>query len=100
MKKVMRVIKEAHNTERKRRKTSRQNKREETTRMIQRAKSLISEVKRGRMRKEKIEEKLDEIFGKGSHQEIESVTTIEKIVERIAEMAKREEQFEKWETMR
>ena len=52
------------------------------------------------MRKEKIEEKLDEIFGKGSHQEIESVTTIEKIVERIAEMAKREEQFEKWETMR
>ena len=52
------------------------------------------------MRKETIEEKLDEIFGKGSHQEIESVTTIEKIVERIAEMAKREEQFEKWETMR
>ena len=54
MKKVMRVIKEANNTERKRMTTSRQNKREETRMMIQRAKSLISEIKRGRMRKEKM----------------------------------------------
>ena len=100
MKKVMKVIKEAHNTERKRRQTSRKERDEASRAMTQRAKALIADIKRGEIRKEEVEKRLDGIFGRGSRQEIEKATTKEKIVERIEEIAKREEQFEKWEEMR
>ena len=43
---------------------------------------------------------MDEIFGRGSSKEIEKATTTEKIIERIEELSKREEQFDKWEQMR
>ena len=66
----------------------------------QRAKTFISAVKRGGMTNDKIERRLEEIFGKGSRQEIEGATTKEKIAERIEELSKREEQFEEWERMR
>ena len=42
------------------------------------------------MKKEEIDKRLDEIFGRGCSQEIEKATTNEKIVERIEEMSKRE----------
>ena len=45
MRKVMRVIKEAHNVERKRRQTSRKNKREDATIRTQRANAVIGSVK-------------------------------------------------------
>ena len=48
-------------------------------------------IKQGKMRKEEIDRRLEEIFGKGSGQEIEKATTIEKMVERINELSKREE---------
>ena len=41
----------------------------------------------------------EEIFGRGSRQEIENVTTKKKIIERL-ELSKMEEQFEVWEMMR
>ena len=63
----------------------------------QRAKALIAIVKQGKMTKEEATRRLEEIFGQGSGQEIEKATTIEKIVERIEEMSKREEQLEVWE---
>ena len=44
--------------------------------------------------------RLDEIFGKVSGHEIEKATTDGKIVERIEELSKREEQLEQWERMR
>ena len=94
MKKVMKVIKEAHNTERKRRRTSRKERDEASRAMTQRAKALIADIKRGEIRKEEVEKRLDGIFGRGSRHEIETATTKEKIVERIEEIAKREEQFE------
>ena len=68
--------------------------------MKQKAKSLIQHIKRGGTRKEEIERRLEEIFGNGSLQEIEGVTTSEKIVERIEEMTKREEKIEILERMR
>ena len=98
MKKVMRVIEEAHNVERKRRQSTRKKKDEIKTR-TQRANTLISTIRRG-MRKEEIEERLEEIFGRGSRQEIEKSTTSEKIIERIEELSRREEQLEEWEKMR
>ena len=52
------------------------------------------------MRKDEIGGRLEEIFGGGCSQEIENVTAIEKIVERIEELSKREEQFEKWENIK
>ena len=52
------------------------------------------------MRKEDIEKRLEEIFGRGSSQEIKKAATNEKIVERIEELSKREEQLEVWEKMR
>ena len=52
------------------------------------------------MRKVTNEGKLDEIVGKGSHQEVSRAMTNEKIAERIEELSRREEQFEKWETTR
>ena len=89
MLKVMRVVKEAHIVERKRRQTTRKKKCDETAVRKQRAKTLISMIRRGEMKKEEIERRLDEIFGRGSGQEIEKATT-NKIVERIEEMSKRE----------
>ena len=68
--------------------------------MTQRAKALIADIKRGEIGKEEVEKRLDGIFGRGIRHEIETATTKEKIVERIEEIAKREEQFEKWEEMR
>ena len=91
MLKVMSVIKEAHNVERKRRQTTRKKKCEEIGVRKQRAKALISTIRRGGMKKEEIERRFDEIFGRGSRQEIEKATTNEKIVERIEELSKREE---------
>ena len=100
MKKVMKVIKEAHNIERKRRMVSRKAKSDELKARTQRTKALIAEIKQRKMRKDEIERRVDQIFGKGSSQEIKTAMTKEKMVERIEEMAKREEQFDKWETMR
>ena len=54
MKKVMKVIKEAHNVERKRRLTSLKERSEVLVAMTQRAKALIADIKRGRMREEEI----------------------------------------------
>ena len=42
----------------------------------------------------------DTTLKKGSGEELERATTNEKIVERIEELSKREEQFETWEKMR
>ena len=47
-----------------------------------------------------IERQLEQIFGKGSSKEIQAATTKEKIVERIEELSKREEQIDEWETTR
>ena len=54
MRKVMKVIKEAHNVERKRRQTSRKERGEASRAMTQRAKAVIADIKRGRMREEEI----------------------------------------------
>ena len=58
------------------------------------------DVERRRLRKEEIEKRLEEMFGNGSLDEIRTATTTEKIVERIVEMSKREEQFDMLEQMR
>ena len=100
MRRVMKVIKEAHNVEKKRRQTSRKRKREEVTIKTQRAKALIFDIRRGQLRKEEIERRLEDIFGKGSRQEIENARTREKMIERIEELSKREAQFEEWEEAR
>ena len=100
MKNVMLVIKEVHNVERKRRRTARKKRSEEAATRTQKAKALISNIKRGGMRKEEIERMLEKIFGKGSGQEIENVNTMEKIAERIEELSRREEQLEVWDEMR
>ena len=89
MKKVMSVIKEARNVERKRRQSSRKKKKDETKSRTQKAKTLISTIRRG-LRRDEIEKRLEEIFGRGSKQEIEKSTTNEKIIERIEELSKRE----------
>ena len=49
---------------------------------------------------EDIKRRLDEIFGKGSIQEIEKATTNEKMIQRIEEMSRTDEQFEVWENMK
>ena len=100
MKKITRVIKEAHLVERKRRHTSRMKRMDESKTRTQRAKALIAEIRRGGMRKEEIEKSLEKIFGEGSSQEIAKASTEEKIVERIEDMARRETQFDEWEKMR
>ena len=86
MRRVMKVIKEAHNVEKKRRQTSRKRKREEVTIKTQRAKALIFDIRRGQLRKEEIERRLEEIFGKGSCQEIENART-RKMIEMIEELS-------------
>ena len=52
------------------------------------------------MSKEEIEGRIEEIFGKGSSQEIGNSTTKEKIAERIEELSKREQQLDEWQKMR
>ena len=91
MNKVMRVIKEVHNVEKKRRQSLRKKKTDEWISRKQKAKALILDVRRKATGKEKIERKLDEIFGRGSSKEIEKATTTEKTIERIKELSKREE---------
>ena len=95
----MGVIKEAHNTEWKRRTAAKKDKGEERRTRTQRAKALISQIKRGEIREEDISRRVEVIFGKGSWQEIEDGTTIE-TTERITEVSKREEKFDEWEEMR
>ena len=90
MMKVMMVIKEAHNAERTRRQTAKRTTSEDATKRTRRAKELVVIVKRGRMRKDEVVRSLEEIFGKGSGQEIAKAATVEKIVERIEELSKRE----------
>ena len=46
MKKVMKVIREAHSVERKRRQTSRKKRSEDAVKKTQKAKSLIAEIRR------------------------------------------------------
>ena len=62
MRKVMRVIKEAHNVERKRRQTSRKERGEASRAMTQRAKALIADIKRGEIGKEEAEKRLGGIL--------------------------------------
>ena len=100
MMKVMKGIKEAHNVERKRRQTKRKEKCDDVMARIQRAKALIARIKHGGIRRDEIVKRMQEIFGKGSHQEIEGIMEREKIVERIENMAKTEQQFDVWEAMR
>ena len=62
--------------------------------------SLIVNIKRGGMRKEVVVMRLEGVFGKENGQETERVEANEKIVERIEELSKREEPYDKWEKMR
>ena len=64
MLKVMGVIKEAQNVEKKRRQTTMKEKRDDATKMVQRAKALIAIVKQGEMSREEIERNVEVIFGK------------------------------------
>ena len=100
MVKVMKVIREAHNVEKKRRQTSRKKRGDEAMKRTQRVKALIVIIKQGKMNKDEIERNIEKMFGKGCKEENEKVTTMEKIVERVEEMSKRETQLEEWETMR
>ena len=77
---MMRDIREAHNVERKRRQSKREMRNDESKTRRQKAKSLIAEVRRGGMRKEEIEKRLEKIFGVESSQEIAKATTEEKVV--------------------
>ena len=99
MRKVTKVIKEAHNVERKRRQALRKKMSEDVDAITQKAKTLIVDIRREGMRKEDVMKRVENIFGTGSSEEIEKAT-IEKIVERIEETTKREEQFAVWEKMR
>ena len=67
---------------------------------MQKAEALIADIKRGGMERQEVERRLESIFGKGSREEIAKATTDEKIVERVVELSRREEQFEVWEKMR
>lgn len=94
------VIKEAYDSEKKRRQTSRKMTMEDVKAKTQRAKALTCIIRQGKMGKEEIERNVEQVFGKGSKEEIEKVTGVKKIVERIEEMSKREAQLEEWEKMR
>ena len=67
--------------------------------MTQKAKSLIGEIRMRGTSTEEIEGRIEAIFGKGSDSEIGNATT-KKIVERIEELSKREQQLDEWEKMR
>ena len=73
---------------------------EDVNTKTQRVKALICIIKQGKMRKDEIGRSVEEIFGKGSREEIAKMTDIQKIVERIVEMSKNEAQLEEWEKMR
>ena len=45
-------------------------------------------------KKEEVERRLEEIFSKGSRQDMEKATSIEKTIERIEELSKWDEQLE------
>ena len=77
MGKVMRVIKEAHNVEKKRRQTARKKKGDEVVKRTQRVKALIAIIKQGKISKDEIERNIEKMFGKGCKEEIEKVTTVE-----------------------
>ena len=62
--KVMNVIKEANNVERKRRQAMMKKKGDDLTTRIQRTKALITLIKQGDIEREEIERKIGEIFGK------------------------------------
>ena len=85
--------------ERKRRQTARKKKSEESVKRTQKAKSLICEIRKREMSVDEIKRRIESIFGKGSALEIGDATT-KKIVERIEELSKREQQLDKWEKMR
>ena len=53
------VIREAHNVERKRRQASRKKTREEATAITQKTKSLIAEIRRGRLGKDDVVKRLE-----------------------------------------
>ena len=57
-------------------------------------KSLIVQIGTGGISKKAIDGTVEEIFGKGSTQEIEDVNVKEKHFERIEDLSKRDEQFE------
>ena len=86
MLKVMRVVKNVHSVEKERKHSSLKKKTDKIGPRMQRAKSMIFDVKRGGMRKEVVKRRLDEIFGKGSRDENRMAKTMEKIAERIEEM--------------
>ena len=73
----MRVIKEAHNTQRKKRQTGKKKMNEEA-RKTQQAKAPIAIVKQGKMSKDEVMGRLEEIFGRGSSQERECLVEREK----------------------
>ena len=74
---------------------------DETSKRTQRAKSLIVDIRHGRLRnKEEVEMMSDEIFRLRSSHEIENAATVEKILELFEETSKREEQLELWDKMR
>ena len=56
MRKVMMVIKEAHNTEKKGRQTTQKKKSEEATKRTQRTKAIIADIKRGTTRRGRLNE--------------------------------------------
>ena len=58
---------------------------------------MIVEIRKREMTHEEIESRIEEIFGRRSGQETEKAMTNEKIIERIEEMAKSEQQFDEWE---
>ena len=65
-------------------------KNDEARKRTERANALVAIVEQGKMSKDDVTRRLEEIFGRGSSQEIENATTKEKIVERIEELSKRE----------
>ena len=60
---------------------------------------MTANIKRGGMKSDLVGRQ-EKFFGKGSGQEIEKVEANKKIVERIEELSKREEQNDKMEKMR
>ena len=55
---------------------------------------MISDIEGGRTGNEEIKSMLEETYGKGSSQEIERATANGKMIERIEEMSRTDEQFE------
>ena len=69
MKNVMRVIREAHNVER-RRQTARNEMAEESSKRTQEAKSFVTEIGKKEIKNEEMKRRIDEIFGKGNRKEM------------------------------